>query len=163
MSFVINLPKTVATLVSEGIHKAVITKTIERTSRFGEPLVSCAFETGEGIVWHNIVFALPDEQNVEKKEFMDNRNSQFLSYLGLKSTGKIKVSPGKDWIGKEIGIKVEHEEYEGIIRARVKYFLDPKIINKHAPNPDRGHFLTPDLRKEITTEEIEKIEEAINV
>ena len=155
MSFVINLPKNVATLVSEGVHKAVITKTIERASRYGEPLVSCAFETGEGTVWHNIVFALPDEQNTEKKEFMDNRNSQFLSYLGSKFTGKIKINPGKEWIGKEIGIKVEHEEYEGITRARVRYFLDSKVVDKKLVlGSDRG---------DVSNEEVEKIEETINL
>lgn len=155
MAFVVTIPKNVATLVSEGVHKAVITKTIERTSRFGEPLVSCAFGTEEGTVWHNIVFSLPDEQNTEKKEFMDNRNSQFLSYLGLKSTGKIKIDPGKDWIGKEIGIKVEHEEYEGITRARVKYFLDPKVVNKKdIPNEE--------VEKPVLSE-VEAIEETINL
>jgi|GEM_PF-6125497 len=155
MSFVINLPKNGATLVSEGTHKAVITKTIERTSRYGEPLVSCAFDTGEGVVWHNMVFALPDEQNTEKKEFMDNRNSQFLSYLGLKSTGKIKIDPGKDWIGKEIGIKVEHEEYEGAARARVRYFLDSKVVDKKL-------VLGPD-RREVSAEDVGKMEETINI
>lgn len=163
MAFVINLPKNVATLVSEGVHKAVITKTIERASRYGEPLVSCAFETGEGTVWHNIVFALPDEQNTEKKEFMDNRNSQFLSYLGLKFTGKIKIDPGKKWIGKEIGIKVEHEEYEGITRARVRYFLDSKhVLSEAEAVVDKKLVLGSD-RGDVSAEEVGKMEETINI
>ena len=98
----------------------------ERKTKGGEDMLVLGFQTGHGTCFHNMVVPREGCRSGEVTEFMLSQCASLLGFLGMANTGKVSLNEA-DFIGKETGISVIHEEFKGITRAKVGFFFDKKI------------------------------------
>jgi hypothetical protein len=98
----------------------------ERKTKGGEDMLVLGLKTEKGTCMHNMVVPKETYRSAEVTEFMLNQVANLLGLLGIGNTGQVSISEA-DFIGKEIGISVIHEEFKGVTRAKVGFFFDKKI------------------------------------
>ena len=102
--------------VSEGIHRAKISEIQEKTSQGGDPMLQIAFEVIKGDDKGNKVF---DSLVLTDKALWKFKS--LLQVLNMKCEGKVAVDLD-NMIGKVLDINVIHEEYNGVIRAKISEY-----------------------------------------
>lgn len=102
---------------AEGIHTVKIATAEVKQSQTGNDMIVIAFEVTKGVdkgarVYEN--FPLVDKSLWKLKGL--------LQAIGMKADGKVSVDLDK-LIGKICNINVQHEEYDGKLRARVESIM----------------------------------------
>lgn len=133
----------------EGVHSAKVTKIDEVTFQGGNVGFKIAFEITAG--------AGKGARVIENYPFVDAamwKLKAFFEACGIRANGRISVDIDK-LIGKAVEITVNHEEYNGQLRARIQEVnkLTPKAAAEDADDED-----DEDLDEEIEDEEIEEEE-----
>lgn len=112
--------------VCQGKQKATIVHTIEKKTAAGEYMVAVAFSIGGEIIWKNFVFPNEDDTNLTKKEYLNGQNQKFLKLIGQPHEGAVDVEP-KQWTGKEVGVEIKKEMYNGEERNIISSFFNTEI------------------------------------
>ena len=133
----------------EGVHSAKVTKIDEVTFQGGNVGFKITFEITAG--------AGKGARVIENYPFVDAamwKLKAFFEACGIRANGRISVDIDK-LIGKAVEITVNHEEYNGQLRARIQEVnkLTPKAAAEDADDED-----DEDLDEEIEDEEIEEEE-----
>lgn len=133
----------------EGVHSAKVTKIDEVTFQGGNVGFKIIFEITAG--------AGKGARVIENYPFVDAamwKLKAFFEACGIRANGRISVDIDK-LIGKAVEITVNHEEYNGQLRARIQEVnkLTPKAAAEDADDED-----DEDLDEEIEDEEIEEEE-----
>lgn len=133
----------------EGVHSAKVTKIDEVTFQGGNVGFKITFEITAG--------AGKGARVIENYPFVDaamRKLKAFFEACGIRANGRISVDIDK-LIGKAVEITVNHEEYNGQLRARIQEVnkLTPKAAAEDADDED-----DEDLDEEIEDEEIEEEE-----
>lgn len=136
----------------EGVHSAKVTKIDEVTFQGGNVGFKITFEITAG--------AGKGARVIENYPFVDTamwKLKAFFEACGIRANGRISVDIDK-LIGKAVEITVNHEEYNGQLRARIQEVnkLAPKAAAEEA---DDDEDLEEDLDEEIEDEENEEEEE----
>lgn len=120
-------------LIESGYYIVQIENVEERETQRGARMLTCTYrilgkiEHGQflkhpgNLIFHNIVFPL-DYDEPDKAAFMLDRISNFLKIIGEPYKGKITINPA-NWPGKELAIKVKHQEWNGDTQHAVHYVL----------------------------------------
>jgi hypothetical protein len=114
------------TLCDEGRHLAALCAAEDKETQSGDTMIVAQFEILTGAskgskVYEN--FPLTPKALWKLKQYMEA--------LGVKADGKLKINTDK-LMGRRCFIDVNHEEYDGKLRARIAQFLP---IGKE-PEPD---------------------------
>ena len=104
------------TQIPEGKHRIRIKAAEKKVSKTGNDMLALQFEVSgnKGILYHYIVF-MPDHPEITNR----NLTQFFDSFAGIPD-GDFDTS---HWIGKVGACDVKHEEYNGNVTARVRYFI----------------------------------------
>lgn len=134
----------------EGVHPAKVTKIDEVTFQGGNVGFKITFEITAG--------AGKGARVIENYPFVDTamwKLKAFFEACGIRANGRISVDIDK-LIGKAVEITVNHEDYNGQLRARIQEVnkLIPKAIAEEADDED-----DEDFDEEIEDEENEEEEE----
>lgn len=138
-------------LIEPGYYVVQIENVEERETQRGARMLTCTYrilgkiEHGQflklpgNLIFHNIVFPL-DYDEPDKAAFMLDRISNFLKIIGEPYKGKITINPA-NWHGKELGIKVKHQEWNGDTQHAVHYVLTKEkaleITSQQIPDQSR--------------------------
>lgn len=137
----------------EGVHSAKVTKIDEVTFQGGNVGFKITFEITAG--------AGKGARVIENYPFVDTamwKLKAFFEACGIRANGRISVDIDK-LIGKAVEITVNHEEYNGQLRARIQEVnkLTPKAATEEAD--DDEDLEEEDFDEEIEDEENEEEEE----
>lgn len=138
----------------EGVHPAKVTKIDEVTFQGGNVGFKITFEITAG--------AGKGARVIENYPFVDAamwKLKAFFEACGIRANGRISVDIDK-LIGKAVEITVNHEEYNGQLRARIQEVnkLTPKAATEEADD-DEDLEEEEDFDEEIEDEENEEEEE----
>lgn len=138
----------------EGVHSAKVTKIDEVTFQGGNVGFKITFEITAG--------AGKGARVIENYPFVDTamwKLKAFFEACGIRANGRISVDIDK-LIGKAVEITVNHEEYNGQLRARIQEVnkLTPKAATEEADD-DEDLEEEEDFDEEIEDEENEEEEE----
>lgn len=138
----------------EGVHPAKVTKIDEVTFQGGNVGFKITFEITAG--------AGKGARVIENYPFVDTamwKLKAFFEACGIRANGRISVDIDK-LIGKAVEITVNHEEYNGQLRARIQEVnkLTPKAATEEADD-DEDLEEEEDFDEEIEDEENEEEEE----
>lgn len=138
-------------LIEPGYYAVQIENVEERETQRGARMLTCTYrilskiEHGQflkhpaNLIFHNIVFPL-DYDEPDKAAFMLDRISNFLKIIGEPYKGKIAINPA-NWPGKELAIKVRHQEWNGDTQHAVHYVLKKEkaleITSQQTPDQSR--------------------------
>lgn len=134
----------------EGVHAAKVTKIDEVTFQGGNVGFKITFEVTAG--------AGKGARVIENYPFVDTamwKLKAFFEACGIKADGRISVDTDK-LIGKAVEITVNHEEYNGQLRARIQ---EVNKLTAKAAAEDEDEEDDEDLEDEIEDEEDEEEEE----
>ncbi|WKZ15502.1 MAG: DUF669 domain-containing protein [Candidatus Jettenia caeni] len=161
-------------LIEPGFYTVQIENIEERLTRRGAKMLTCLYrilnkiEYGKfnkhpgNLIFHNIVFPLPDDEP-DKAAFMLDRIATFLKLLGEPYKGKIVINPS-NWYGKELAIKVKHQEWNGGMQHAVHYVLakEKALDITLQQTGDETEYLVPASSFAKSDNEKYKIEDDIN-
>ena len=105
-----------STKIPEGKHRIRIKSAEKTVSKTGKDMLTLQFDVSgyDTILYHYIVF-LPDRPEIT------NRNlTQFFDSFKDIPEGDFDTS---HWIGKVGACEIKHEEYNGKVNAKIKYFI----------------------------------------
>lgn len=120
-------------LIEPGFYTVQIENAEERQTHRGARMITIMYRVLNKIeygrfkrhpnnhLFHNIVFPLPDDEP-DKAAFMLDRIAMFLKLIGEPYKGKITINPS-NWHGKELAVKVKHQEWNGDMQHAVHYVL----------------------------------------
>lgn len=139
----------------EGVHPAKVTKIDEVTFQGGNVGFKITFEITAG--------AGKGARVIENYPFVDAamwKLKAFFEACGIRANGRISVDIDK-LIGKAVEITVNHEEYNGQLRARIQEVnkLTPKAATEEADDDEDLEEEDEDFDEEIEDEENEEEEE----
>ena len=124
---------------AEGQHVVKLTEIEEGVSQAGNDMLNATFKVVKG---QSTGATLYDNFVLTEKALW--KLQAFLTAVGMKADGKIVLDLDK-LVGKTCIVEVEHEEYEGKMRARIQEF---KKLAAKAVDPDDDEDLDDDEDEE---------------
>lgn len=120
----------------EGRHTAKIIKAEVRKTSAGDDMISATLEIMGGVSKGARVF---DNYPITPKALW--KLKQVLGAIGLKADGRIMIDTD-NLLNKVVTIEVEHEEYGGQLRARVRGYYS--AATTHTEAEEEGGIVSPE-------------------
>lgn len=135
--------------IPEGMHRIRISSAEKAQSKTGKDMLALQFDVSgySSRLFHYIVF-LPDRPEITNR----NLTQFFDAFPGIQD-GDFDTA---HWIGQVGACMVKHEEYNGDMTAKVRYFVKPEKAAGLAPwsEPERKEKIEDFMKVQTLEEEV---------